>query len=224
MIAPFIFTIFRFSFARSLLRCFAFGSGTTLFLFLIVFGVFRRKHLTDQISPEKDRCGGLESAPCKVFPVSSERKTSEHQRQNPEYPAPPFHTIAIYSLGLRFPVGLLNNSLMRSALQLLLVLCSSASLLAGQTGLTLARDGHWLVISGDQIPAGEIRINYLEAYCRSNSTDADWVKQEADTDRRCFVQTRKRENVLLQAKVCQSGNGGPAVSVLAGAMQNALGQ
>ncbi|MGY4713104.1 sensor domain-containing protein [Mycolicibacterium sp. CBM1] len=56
------------------------------------------------------------------------------------------------------------------------------------------------------------------------ATDAVWVKQEADTDRRCFTQTRLRENVLLQAKVCQSGNGGPAVNVLAGAMQNALGQ
>jgi hypothetical protein len=56
------------------------------------------------------------------------------------------------------------------------------------------------------------------------ATDASWVKQEADTDRRCFTQTRLRENVLLQAKVCQSGNGGPAVNVLAGAMQNTLGQ
>jgi hypothetical protein len=55
-------------------------------------------------------------------------------------------------------------------------------------------------------------------------TDANWSKQEAGTDRRCFVQTRLRENVLLQAKVCQSGNAGPAVNVLAGAMQNALGQ
>ena len=55
------------------------------------------------------------------------------------------------------------------------------------------------------------------------ATDADWVKQEAGTDRRCFTTTRKRENVLLQAKVCQSGNGGPAVNVLAGAMQNTLG-
>lgn len=54
--------------------------------------------------------------------------------------------------------------------------------------------------------------------------DANWTKQQAGTDRRCFVQTRLRENVLLQAKVCQSGNGGPAVNVLAGAMQNALGQ
>jgi hypothetical protein len=56
------------------------------------------------------------------------------------------------------------------------------------------------------------------------ATDAAWVKQEADSDRRCFLQTRLRENVLLQAKVCQSGNGGPAVNVLAGAMQNTLGQ
>jgi len=56
------------------------------------------------------------------------------------------------------------------------------------------------------------------------ATDADWVKQEADTDRRCFTTTRLRENVLLQAKVCQPGNGGPAVNVLAGAMQNTLGQ
>lgn len=54
--------------------------------------------------------------------------------------------------------------------------------------------------------------------------DAAWAKQEAGTDRRCFTQTRLRENVLLQAKVCQSGNGGPAVNVLAGAMQNTLGQ
>jgi hypothetical protein len=54
--------------------------------------------------------------------------------------------------------------------------------------------------------------------------DAAWSKQEAGTDRRCFIQTRLRENVVLQAKVCQSGNGGPAVNVLAGAMQNALGQ
>lgn len=56
------------------------------------------------------------------------------------------------------------------------------------------------------------------------ATDAVWVKQEAGVDRRCFTQTRLRENVLLQAKVCQSGNGGPAVNVLAGAMQNTLGQ
>jgi hypothetical protein len=56
------------------------------------------------------------------------------------------------------------------------------------------------------------------------SPDAAGTKQEAGTHRRCLSQTRLRENVLQQAKVCQSGNGGPAVNVLAGAMQNALGQ
>lgn len=56
------------------------------------------------------------------------------------------------------------------------------------------------------------------------AADAGWTKQEAATDRRCFNQTRLRANVLLQAKVCQSGNAGPAVNVLAGAMQNSLGQ
>ncbi len=69
---------------------------------------------------------------------------------------------------------------------------------------------------------------------QTTATDADWSKQEIGagppatsgqaTDRRCFTTTRKRENVLLQAKVCQPGNGGPAVNVLAGAMQNTLGQ
>lgn len=57
-----------------------------------------------------------------------------------------------------------------------------------------------------------------------SAADQAWTKQEAGTDRRCFNQTRLRDNVLLQAKVCQSGNGGPAVNVLAGAMENALGQ
>ena len=43
-------------------------------------------------------------------------------------------------------------------------------------GLSLARQDHWLIITGPQLPGGEIRINYLEAYCRAGSTDADWVR------------------------------------------------
>ena len=41
--------------------------------------------------------------------------------------------------------------------------------------LRLVRTNNWLIIQGPQLP-GEIRINYLEAYCRPGSTDADWVK------------------------------------------------
>jgi hypothetical protein len=42
--------------------------------------------------------------------------------------------------------------------------------------ITLAREDHWLVIKAPHVPGKEIRINYLEAYCRAGSTDADWVK------------------------------------------------
>jgi hypothetical protein len=39
---------------------------------------------------------------------------------------------------------------------------------------------HWeknfLTISGSHLPGREIKVHYLEAYCRPGSTDADWVK------------------------------------------------
>ncbi len=58
---------------------------------------------------------------------------------------------------------------------LLTFLLLSASLaFAQKPDLTLARDKNWLVIQGPHLPKGEIRINYLEAYCRTNSTTADW--------------------------------------------------
>lgn len=60
---------------------------------------------------------------------------------------------------------------------LLAFFCSLGAVqLLAAPALTLSRDGHWLVIRGAQIPRGEIRINYLEAYCRAGSTDADWVQ------------------------------------------------
>ena len=61
-----------------------------------------------------------------------------------------------------------------------LLLCTLGMIVSGsahaEPGLSLQRDGHWLVIRGPGIPADGIRINYLEAYCRAGSTDADWVK------------------------------------------------
>src|SRR5687768_4937347 len=56
----------------------------------------------------------------------------------------------------------------------LLLTLSIGLALSAESSLTLARDGHWLVIRGAHLPAGEIRVNYLEAYCRAGSTDADW--------------------------------------------------
>lgn len=68
------------------------------------------------------------------------------------------------------------SALRRTALIALLLLHGIATAWSATAKqLTLARDHHWLIINGPQLP-GEIRINYLEAYCRAGSTDADWVK------------------------------------------------
>lgn len=40
--------------------------------------------------------------------------------------------------------------------------------------ITLERDKNWLILHDERVPTGKIRINYLEAYCRPNSTNADW--------------------------------------------------
>lgn len=47
---------------------------------------------------------------------------------------------------------------------------------AESRSLALDRTNNWLLITGPHLPGGPIRINYLEAYCRPGSTDADWVK------------------------------------------------
>lgn len=67
---------------------------------------------------------------------------------------------------------------MKSFVSALLLFASAVCLSAAEAtpGLTLAREDHWLIVRGDAIPGGEIRINYLEAYCRAGSTDADWVR------------------------------------------------
>ena len=41
--------------------------------------------------------------------------------------------------------------------------------------LTLEWTNNWLVVRGARLPGGELRVHYLEAYCRAGSTDADWT-------------------------------------------------
>src|ERR1700685_1132814 len=59
---------------------------------------------------------------------------------------------------------------------LFLFLAASLGAVPLHAQLTIKRVNNFLVIHGDQIPGGDIRINYLEAFCRGGSTDADWVK------------------------------------------------
>jgi hypothetical protein len=54
-----------------------------------------------------------------------------------------------------------------------LVLAPRAGQAADSPALRIAWEDNFLTIAGDKLP-GEIRIHYLEAYCRPGSTDRDW--------------------------------------------------
>ena len=58
----------------------------------------------------------------------------------------------------------------------LILLMISLSIPLNAQDLKLDREGHILSVVSPAIPGGKIDINYLEAYCRAGSTDADWVK------------------------------------------------
>jgi len=58
----------------------------------------------------------------------------------------------------------------------LLLACALSPAAEPRPTLTLERTNHWLIVHGPQIPGGKLTLNYLEAYCRAGSTDADWVK------------------------------------------------
>lgn len=47
-------------------------------------------------------------------------------------------------------------------------------MIRSKNALKLDWEANYLTISGDHLSGKEIRIQYLEAYCRDQSTDADW--------------------------------------------------
>lgn len=68
--------------------------------------------------------------------------------------------------------------------------------------LQLSWEKNWLTISGEQIPGNEIRIHYLEAYCRAGSTDADWVKHTRMQHETKLLETNQKKTFLrLQCQV-----------------------
>lgn len=61
-------------------------------------------------------------------------------------------------------------------LHTVLILAAAQSLPAAEPApLRLHWEKNYLTISGDHLPGREMKIHYLEAYCRPGSTDADWV-------------------------------------------------
>jgi hypothetical protein len=71
--------------------------------------------------------------------------------------------------------------------------------------LTLAREANWLIIHGPHLPAGEIRINYLEAYCRANSTDADWVQHTRMNHSTKLISLSEDSKVLILRCTLEDG-------------------
>jgi len=59
---------------------------------------------------------------------------------------------------------------------LLMAAASQSAIAADAPGLSLQWAKNYLVIRGPRVHGGEIKVHYLEAYCRPGSTDADWVK------------------------------------------------
>lgn len=66
--------------------------------------------------------------------------------------------------------------MIRNWLGFILILVGGTSLFAADRPLNLHWEKNYLTITGPQLAGGEIKIHYLEAYCRAGSTDADWVK------------------------------------------------
>jgi hypothetical protein len=56
------------------------------------------------------------------------------------------------------------------------LLLATPLLAADPAPLTLHWEKNYLTISGDHLAGREMKIHYLEAYCRAGSTDADWVR------------------------------------------------
>jgi len=73
---------------------------------------------------------------------------------------------------------------------LLAVICAGGlGLAADPAPLRLHWEKNYLTISGDQLPGREMRIHYIEAYCRDRSTDADWVQHTRVPHRSELVET-----------------------------------
>jgi hypothetical protein len=79
--------------------------------------------------------------------------------------------------------------------------CSAPQDNAKSPPLTIRWSDNFLTIRGDRLP-GDIRINYLEAYCRPGSTDRDWgqtvighkTELVSATDDRRSIELRDRLN------------------------------
>jgi len=78
---------------------------------------------------------------------------------------------------------------------LLYILCTTS--IHQSVAITLERDKNWLILHDERVPTGKIRINYLEAYCRPNSTDADWHETTIGHETELTNISKNKKNMQL---------------------------
>jgi hypothetical protein len=102
-----------------------------------------------------------------------------------------------------YPKLFLGISIMRlSALLLIALSIAAAGALKAAEPLKLKWEKNILTISGDHLAGGEITINYLEAYCRDGSTEADWGRHTVVGHSTRLVETNAEKTMLrLEDKV-----------------------
>ncbi|MBN8248437.1 MAG: hypothetical protein J0L84_13475 [Verrucomicrobia bacterium] len=85
-------------------------------------------------------------------------------------------------------------------LALFLILTFSAEAATPPERLTLTYESpNWLAIEAPHVPGRRIRIHYLEAYCRADSTDADWVAHTVIAHR-AEVVSRRQDGTELRLR------------------------
>ena len=93
------------------------------------------------------------------------------------------------------------NSWLLAAAWLLAPLPDRAASAQSAGPLTLQWADDYLSIGGPRVPGEEVRIHYLEAYCRPRSTDADWVAHTVIGHRTTLVEAsadRRRLRLLCR--------------------------
>lgn len=99
---------------------------------------------------------------------------------------------------------------MRTIALVLLLIAPAAPVTAraGDAGLTLSWAENMLTIHGDHLPGGEVKVWYLEAYCRPGSTDRDWSRtviphttrllERSDDGRRLRLRCELSDGVVVE--------------------------
>ncbi len=68
-------------------------------------------------------------------------------------------------------------------------------------GLTLAWEKNMLSIHGQDIPGGEVEVWYLEAYCRSGSTNREWAQTVIPHRTEKLEESPDRRRIKLRCEV-----------------------